>query len=318
MDTNEGNAFPAPLLRSWRDLHEYRTRLEQGGYARPSGWVQSIQIQEHYLFRPGVMQLSRGNLLIGENGVGKTHLLQLLRGMTTPRPLMDGHRNLSCTISWFDPDLRTAKIGVTGKALEYQVDGKRVHLPPRPYRVLDISPHRPRPHSHGIGSLAEFLGVDEWTAGSVASTLPEVMPAVFSRVSVAGENLKVEYCEGNGEESSFRWMMLPFRALAAFAELQAQSEPTVLILDEPFDHLYFRAVMEVMRIFDSPSWSFQTIISTHSPAAFEWSQRGWTATVLLRDESLTSRISQDPLELENIRENYRRAAAAHQARVAPR
>ncbi|MFD3945175.1 AAA family ATPase [Streptomyces sp. NPDC058579] len=303
VDTNEGNAYPASLLRSWRDLHEYRTRLEQGGYGRPAGWVQAIEIHEHFVIRPGAMRLSRGNLLGGMNATGKTQLLQLLRSMTAPQPLMDGSKKLSCTISWFDPDRRTAKVGVVGRSLEYEIDGKRVPLPPHPYRVLDVHPSWPRPHQPGMGWLADFLGVDEWTAGNVVSGMPEVMPDVFSHVLVTGDDIEVTYVEREEQEpASWRWMLFPFRALAVLAELQARAEPTILVLDDPFDHLHPLAVREVMNVFDSPALSFQTIIATHSPQAFAWAKRGWTATLLMPDGPHRSRISQDAADIDALLE----------------
>lgn len=340
VDTNVGNAYSAPLLRSWRDLHEYRTRLEQGGRVRPIGWVQSIEIHNHFLIQSGVMQLSRCNLLLGNNGTGKTHLLQLLRAMANPQPLMDGSKELSCTISWFDPELRTANIGVAKSVLRYEVDGKSVPLAPRPYRVLDVHPHPFPPRSGGqrVSAIAKFLGVDDWTASAVISSMCELMPEVFAHISVEGGEVQVRYrgtLEGQ-DESEINRILFPFRALATFAELQARNEPTILVLDEPFDHLWHGAVQEIMALFDSPVWSFQNIIATHSPVAFGWSQRGWTATLLMPEKTpgplgdlricpQESRISQDPSDMDALRAEYRRSMEMTralfektQARVAPR
>lgn len=103
-DANAGKFYSESLLRSWKDLHENRARLEQGGHVQPFGWVQSLEVMSHYLFTPGVIRLSKLNLLFGMNGSGKTRLFHLLRCLTSPQLLMDAvsvkyPADLSCAIT---------------------------------------------------------------------------------------------------------------------------------------------------------------------------------------------------------------------------
>lgn len=201
VDSNAGSAFSGSLLRSWKDLHEHRIRLEQGGQVQPFGWVQNLEVLSHYILTPGVLRLSKLNLLFGMNDSGKTKLLHLLRSLSSPHLLMENPGDLSCAITWFDPELRNALVDVRGRWLEYQVDGRRVALPPRPYRVLSFGPEAYnrrffRLKASSVPGVAEFLGVDRWTARTVIANMPVMLPDVMSDVIFYGDDVKISYRKG--------------------------------------------------------------------------------------------------------------------------
>ncbi|MET4670073.1 AAA family ATPase [Streptomyces sp. PvR018] len=304
VDVNAGRFYSESLLRSWKDLHENRTRLEQGGHVQPFGWVQSLEVMSHYLFMPGVIRLSKLNLLFGMNGSGKTRLFHLLRCLTSPHLLMDAASvkypaDLSCAITWFDPALRRASVDVRGEGLEYQVDDRKVPLPPRPYRVWSFGTQAFVMESPTVSGIADFLGIDSWAARTVVRSLPDLLPNVISGVSLNGKgSVGVTYCQG--WRAANRSRIFPFYVLAAFAELQARAEPTILVLDEPFNFLHPAMEREILDLFESTQWAFQVIVATFSPHAYDRRHHGWSATVLVSEEGCKSRISQEDGDVEAI------------------
>lgn len=305
VDANSGDAFSGSLLRSWKDLHEHRTRLEQGGQAQPFGWVQTLEVVSHYILMPGMLRLSRLNLLFGMNNSGKTKLLHLLRSLSSPHLLMEYPADLSCAITWFDPELRKALVDVRGRWLEYRVDDRRVALPPRPYRVLSLGSEAYRGRffrlkASSVPGIAEFLGVDRWTARTVISNMPVMLPDVMSEVAFYGDDVKISYRKDAFGEEELGQVAVWFYALAVFAELQARVEPTILVLDEPFVSLHPVAQRHVLELFESATWTFQVILAEHSPTAYERRHHGWSATVLVPEGERQSRISQEDADLERI------------------
>jgi len=258
----------------------------------------------HYLFTPGVIRLSKLNLLFGMNGSGKARLFHLLRCLTSPQLLMDAASvkypaDLSCAITWFDPALRRAAVDVRGEVLEYQVDDRRVPLPPRPYRVWSFGTQSFVMESPTVSGVADFLGVDPWTARTVVASLPGLLPDVISGVSLNSDgSISVTYCRG--WRAAERSRNFPFYVLAAFAELQARAEPTILVLDEPFACLHPAIEMEILDLFESSQWAFQVILATFSPHAYDRRHQGWSATVLVSEEGRKSRISQEDDDVEAI------------------
>ncbi|MDH6214136.1 AAA family ATPase [Streptomyces pseudovenezuelae] len=250
---------------------------------------------------PGVLRLSKLNLLFGMNDSGKTKLLHLLRSLSSPHLLMEFPADLSCAITWFDPELRKAIVDVRGQWLEYRVDDRRVALPPRPYRVLSFGPGTYKGlRASSVPGIAEFLGVDFWTARTVIANMPVLLPDVVSRVRFYGDDVKVSYREEAFGEEKLGEVVVWFYALAVFAELQARAEPTILVLDEPFNFLHPIAQRHVLELFESATWTFQVILAEHSPTAYERRHHGWSATVLLPEGGRRSRISQEDVDLERI------------------
>lgn len=94
--------------------------------------------------------------------------------------------------------------------------------------------------------------------------------------------------------------IFPFYVLAAFAELKARTEPTILVLDEPFNFLHPAMEMEILNLFESPQWTFQVVLATFSPHAYDRRHHGWSVTVLVSEGDRKSRISQEDDDVEAI------------------
>ncbi|WP_330457693.1 ATP-binding protein [Streptomyces sp. NBC_00820] len=214
--------------------------------------------------------------------------------------------DLSCSITWFDPALRKAEVRVQGEILDYQVDGKRAPLPPRPYRVLTFSEDISRREDFRSGGttvsgIAEFLGIDPWTVRTVIDNMPALLPDAIADVAVDGDYVWIDHRRGSwgGKGDEDRWAPW-YYALAVFAELQARMEPTILVLDQPFLYMHHRPQLKIMELFESTAWTFQVILAEHSPVAYERRIHGWSATVLVQTPGLRSRISQDEADLERL------------------
>ncbi|MFG2813958.1 hypothetical protein [Streptomyces sp. NPDC048410] len=262
-----------------------------------------MEVRRHFVLSPGMIQLTRCNLLFGPNNSGKTQLLSLFRALSQPTALMDGFKKANCTINWYDPEPRSADVEVDGLRLHYRVDGREIPLAPRPYRVFEFSPHTHQSHEGPttLRSLAATLDVDEWTARTVVEALPAVLPETFATARVSGDALEISYSSGTSSTGThLPKVLLRFYAFVALAELQAQSEPTLLLLDEPFMFLHSAAERQMLQMLSSPARSFQTLLISHSLTAFDQRTHGWTATVLLPDPAEGFRISQSEEDIEAV------------------
>ncbi|MFE2019903.1 AAA family ATPase [Streptomyces sp. NPDC059499] len=218
---------------------------------------------------------------------------------------MENPADLSCAITWFDPELRKALVDVRGRWLEYRVDGRRVALPPRPYRVLSFGSEAYDRRAFlfsgpSVSGISKFLEVDRWTARTVIANMPVLLPDVMSDVTFYGDDVKVSYRKGVFGGQDLGQVAVWFYALAVFSELQARAEPTILVLDEPFVHLHAVAQRHVLELFESATWTFQVILAEHSLTAYERRHNGWSATVLVPVGEHRSRISQEDADLERI------------------
>lgn len=296
VDNNQGNAFPAALLRSWRDLHEARTRIEQGGNSRPFGWIQRIEVDDdRWTAGLQCMHMSRCNFIIGGIGAGKSCLLSLLVGLSHPHELMSRvavHHNISAQIVWFDPQPREACLRVSNGDLSYQVDGKRTPFAVRPYRAIVVS----APYRMGEGSLvdlADMLKVDPW---SVTAALPRLGSRLGGRVSEARHEDGAVFVRMWNSDRLIRWERdlsseerdcFFYELAIAIADLQAEVEPTLLLFDSVLSGTTADVGRHLLQIMSAPARAFQTVVLEDNRAlayATNDDLDGWSLTVIDRKD----------------------------------
>ncbi|MDE1672697.1 hypothetical protein [Nocardia gipuzkoensis] len=294
MDNNAGNAFPAALLRSWRDLQEARTRIEHGGNARPFGWIQRIEVNDDR-WTAGLQRIhmSRCNLMIGGIGAGKSCLLSLLTGLSHPHELMSRvavHHNISAQIVWFDPQPREACLRVSKGDLAYQVDGTRTPFAARPYRSIVV---RDR-HHMGEGSLVDIaatLKVDPWC---VTAALPRLGSRLGGRVSEARHEDGAVFVRMWNSDRLTRWGRhlsggdrdcFYYELAIAIADLQAEVEPTLLVFDSAFSGTAPDVGRHVLQVMSAPARAFQTVVLDDIRAVTSMTDDdldGWSLTMIDR------------------------------------
>ncbi len=283
VDTNEGEAYPAALLRSWKDLHEARVRLELGGHARPIGWIQSLEVDEHFLLSPCVIQFSRCNLIVGGNGYGKTLLVSLMESLLSP-----GASELSAyglkgriaaKMNWYDPNPRSAEIDLTNDLLSYRVDGHEVFFPPQPCRMITLR----EPYgltSRGMGGIKDIarrLGVPPWVAVNGVSRIPDVMGGDITETRIDDDGVSIRL-SGYSEIKPIDLLPGGFRSMfftqliVTLGEVQARAEPTILLLDAELDGADEMTRKKMLGLLSSPARTFQTIVTSVRPFAVghEW------------------------------------------------
>lgn len=79
VDNNKGDAFPAGLLRSWKELHEARVKRMSTG-APAERWVEHARFTRTPLFEPdSLLHLGKVTVIGGTNRAGKTAICEWVR-----------------------------------------------------------------------------------------------------------------------------------------------------------------------------------------------------------------------------------------------
>lgn len=290
VDTNAGNAYPASLLRGWRDLHETRIRMEHGGTSRPFGWIHSIEIHDDvWLREPTTVRFSRCNMILGANGVGKTHFLSLLSALASPSTIMERvsrpNSRVHASINWYDPQPRCAEFRAEGDQLRFSADGVEVPFVSQPYRIIHLPHDRWHHVPRRLDDLAATVGLDEWAARKLVLSVPEIVRGAVKRVWIQEDRLRAEYVSGSqvikdqGSHHSLR-STVGLEVLVALAETYARTQPTLLLVDGLHSGVYpdFRHSSELL---SSPARGFQTVAtSTRSDISLD---PEWTVSRITHD-----------------------------------
>ena len=129
IDTNKGNAFPAPLLLKWKGLHEERIAREAFQIERDTsaGWINQATIFNSPLFRHNsVFPFSKATILSG--GVaGKTAVCEWIAAFTDRRGLTRWLQSVvDLRLDYLTPDEHSGLLSINGGEVRITSDGKLV------------------------------------------------------------------------------------------------------------------------------------------------------------------------------------------------
>lgn len=294
IDCNDGERYPAALLKSFRDEHEARIASEHEGL--PHFRLTALEVGRSGIFRDGQsLQLVKVMLLAGDNGTGKSTLFRWLSWLGENDALWSGEARRggeggSFTVEALAPARHRIRVEHDSERLRFQIDGTETLVSPLPLAVLGSEIGRELISLEGVlqnrraelgngwqesvddvNLLAEFLGMN-------ARLLPGFLPFVgrfalgnFSNLRaegvlgqrrIQGEDLKRKRSISihQASESMLTGMMVDIRA----AQLNhlALSRPALLLLDLPALQWDGTTLQRYVDFFASKDCRFQTLLSS--------------------------------------------------------
>lgn len=280
VDTNRGSKYPPALLLSFKSLHEARIARELQGLPSPFGWFHEVRIPLSPIFSPhGVVRLGKLNLLVGNNGTGKSALCEWIGGFSNIQKL-DRWRNrrtktepLEVSLKLFQPEeiILGLKIDDAGH-VSYWENGTQVPLNANPARVL-FPKARGLTTTTGLDDLQLFallLDVDESQVLSLCQAVHDYEHSTVKNLRFAEDDDGVIRltADVSGTHPGLSFRMLSGREqervfielATAAARAYAQYVPTLLILDACVT-IFFDGWFELYaNHFNDANSLFQTIV----------------------------------------------------------
>lgn len=134
IDKNEGKDYPVSVLFAWKKLIEARILKEMNDIPSPLGWIESIAFTS-FLNRPIIpkLNLSRYTLIHGENGVGKTVLLEIAAAISNSKyadrfngtQILD--KNNQLVPAEFKAQVNYSTVDTFSKDLKMEIINKRLY-----------------------------------------------------------------------------------------------------------------------------------------------------------------------------------------------
>ena len=142
IDTNDGERFPAELLKRWRGFHEARIDRERLGLRTAQGWVDKLVLPNGWLFERGAeLSFGQATLLRGDTGVGKTAIADWLAGIAG-LPTLDRWQKVPpeyptshARLTYYSPELQIGEVEVSTSRVARLLNGV-----PFPRPLPDLCP----------------------------------------------------------------------------------------------------------------------------------------------------------------------------------
>jgi len=141
VDNNRGMDYPPEVLLSYKALHESRVLLEHEGLYPPVGWLHKLEIIASPIFRAQqAIQLAKLNLICGNNGTGKTAIVEWIASFfdcqELRRWMLTGQKPLELRMSVLTPKLQSLSLRAKQGRITYHIEGQEVAFIPVGFTVL--------------------------------------------------------------------------------------------------------------------------------------------------------------------------------------
>ena len=284
VDANRGDKFPAPVLLSYRDVHEARLSLELEDIATLDGWIEMVKVANAPGFcGPATVRLGKTTIFRGPSGSMKTALCEWLMASLSTDSFgrwTETKHPISLSIRLIAPHrVHEAAVTIDSGLISYMVDDA-----PSPYIPLNMSVVFVRDVDttktmSAKRRLAATLGVPLARLIQLLEFLPKNPGSI---VRAARHEKRKLFLDMNGTQAG-----LPFEALSgsekvlvtiefavANAIFESKFKPTLLIIDSGLGMMDVDTTCRVLRRLAAPALRFQTIAVGPNPNA---DITGWQA-----------------------------------------
>jgi energy-coupling factor transporter ATP-binding protein EcfA2 len=309
IDSDNGNAFSAAVLKAWKRLHEARKNAEMTGTPQDRfGLVESISVNSGPASLTGrKFELGMRNVITGPNGSGKTVLTRLIASVAYPDHVaeMSQRRNVDIEVRWFDPythDLATA--GRSGN-VTHVLDGRPVPYVARPYKTILLNGGRRRDYLGSLVILSQMFDLSSSAMKGTLSMLAESSELV-KEINVHGTRIDwVLDIDGHTVRSTgFRRLSTNLESLillelaGVHAGHHARVEPTFLLVDELLDFYHPHAQIAALARLQTAAEHAQIAVITHSPTVVNEMSGEWTPTTLDHHWPSDIHVHDRPIDFE--------------------
>lgn len=282
VDKNRGTDYPPDLLLSYKALHESKIAREQDGSRSRFNWVDGLRIISSPLFAGrGNIALGKLNILVGDNGSGKSAICEWIAGMSAV-PYLDrwqkvpiGKSPVEVQLKYLTPEPHDIRFAFPDEHYpRYYLDDRFTAVPASPLRVIfpqDLFQHTTEPLDD-LELVASALRMHSLEVRALCEELPRKGTGVVQRIWFEPDDEDGRILLRADVEGTVPG--LPLRALAnsecifILMELSimaanhlAETHPTVLILDAGSGSLDNEWLERYGRVLTAPEIRFQTIAS---------------------------------------------------------
>lgn len=294
IDRNK-DKYPAEILLQYKTRHEFLISQEIGDYAYPSFWINGIEIEPNDILKNGFkFELAKVNLIFGDNGTGKSTIVELLYEAFT-RDILERWKDKSFImhIDFANTVFGKVTVNIHGNHIVYIRDNQKERLASIPYIIRTIFFHEDDLNGSrytgmdDMREISQYFNIDVPLLEDIINTT-SYNNALFikslrirkvrSNPYVVNNLMVVRKDDVNNELWSFNQLsggeqkMVVFDIIISYLMKVSKYVPTLFLVDTRFIYgLDVCVIKEYLELLQSAEAHFQTIMVSHT----KWKDIDW-------------------------------------------
>jgi len=283
------NKYTSDLLTRYKNRHEFLISAELGEYTYPLNWINYLKISGTIFKSPLEINLGKVTLVTGENGTGKSTIVEILYSYFEQKILPRWNKpkfTFSTEINLDNPVLSTFTATIKNNQLFYSIKKEQQPFVPYDFFVLYL---RETIHSNtdDLKTIADCFGLDRAFVKSMLTTSGIKHGLRTKRMEIEEtrakpypvDKLKVDvgnwWPQSFGSCSGTEKSSVILDIAISFATEISKFKSVLLLIDwsptYSFDDLNIKKYLDYLQ---STQAHFQTIFVSHNPRPkLDWS--GW-------------------------------------------
>jgi energy-coupling factor transporter ATP-binding protein EcfA2 len=283
------NKYASDLLTRYKNRHEFLISAELGEYTYPLNWINHLKIEGTIFLKPIEINLGKVTLLTGENGTGKSTIVEIIASIFEQRIYPRWNKpsiNFSTEVKLDNPVLSKFTALIDNNQLFYSTNKVQQPFVPYDFFVLYLN-ESIRSKTDDLKNIADCFGLERSFVKSMLNT-SGIKHGLRTKKMVIEETRKKPYPVDNLNVDVGNWWPQSFKSCSAteqssiildiaisFATEISKFKSVLLLIDwSPtywFDDLNIKKYLEFLQ---SSQAHFQTIFVSHnSRPKLDWS--GW-------------------------------------------
>ncbi|GEP52751.1 hypothetical protein FNO01nite_34230 [Flavobacterium noncentrifugens] len=297
---SKNSKYTSDMLSRMKSKHEFSISAELGEYNYPINWVSSIKVIQSSIFKNTLtLDLGKVTFVYGENGVGKTVLVNLLKSIFSQKIISSWKQNsikFNVESTLDNPVLSKIDVEIEHGKMTYQIGKSKFPFVPYDFNVIYLY-GKLKPLRDDIETIAHCLDISRDYLIQIISTIGLNFALRTKHIEIRHVRKKPYVVDriyvdiGNGWVQSFGSCSSTEQASVVldivFSLASEMSKfKSVLMLIDWLPLLWFddSNIQKYIDFLQSPECHFQTVfVAPNAKPKVKWT--GWTHAHLLRTES---------------------------------
>jgi len=235
-------AYSIPVLRRFKLDHEYDISRQQRGMDNSGGLLTEIRIVNLAQIEEVRIELSHNNIIVGDNGAGKTLICELISGLADPVALARWKKKVNPGLSTFQATLFSnersfLKISFRNDSISYAINDMELPFMPDLIKVIHLEQVLKRKSQSIVNDLSAYFRIEFSTFKNIVAHMSKFGTFFHTDILLVDDDIHVHLPKSKAATkfenlSSGEEEMVLIDIALRLCQFYSKFRPTVLMIEK--------------------------------------------------------------------------------------